>query len=163
MNRCSRRGPHFEAILLEYASLLIKRSSGCSLLQGPFAIPPTVALSKVLSCWGARLAWTAQRELAAQVIRGSNAHKIAFSFLSSVASRGQYNTVLVQAGGSWTRKSTTWPNCRTGSRTSRPMLHVRERADGQRGGAEPNSGMVGGAGAGGGAVGGVFYQGHAVK
>ena len=32
MNQFGLRGPHFEAMLLEHASLLIKRSSGCSLL-----------------------------------------------------------------------------------------------------------------------------------
>jgi len=63
-NQCGKRGPHFEATLREFASLLIKRSSGCCLLQGLFAIPPKVALAKVLSCWaGSRLTWTAQREL----------------------------------------------------------------------------------------------------
>ena len=55
LNQCGKRGPHFEAPLREFASLLIKRSSGCNLLQGPFAIPPTVALARILSCWGARL------------------------------------------------------------------------------------------------------------
>ncbi len=54
------------AILREMASLLIKHLAGCRLLQGPFALPPTVALAtKVLSSWGARLTWTAQREHAA--------------------------------------------------------------------------------------------------
>jgi hypothetical protein len=43
LNQCGRRGPHFEAILREHASLMIKRPSGCRLLQGPLAIPPTVA------------------------------------------------------------------------------------------------------------------------
>jgi hypothetical protein len=32
LNQCGKRGPHFEATLREFASLLIKRSSGCSLL-----------------------------------------------------------------------------------------------------------------------------------
>jgi len=32
MNKCGKRGPHFQALLLEFASLLIKRSSGCRLL-----------------------------------------------------------------------------------------------------------------------------------
>ena len=55
MNQCGRRGPHFEATLREHASLFIKRPSGCRLLQGPFAVPPTVALSKILLVWGTRL------------------------------------------------------------------------------------------------------------
>ena len=50
MNRCGRRGPHFESTLLEFPSLLIKRKSSCCLLQGPFAVPLFVALSKVLNC-----------------------------------------------------------------------------------------------------------------
>ncbi len=83
-NQCGRRGPHFESTLREFAYLLIKRASGCRLLQGPFAIPPTMALNKVLCMWGARLTWTTQRELAAQVIRGVQVHKVAASFLSSV-------------------------------------------------------------------------------
>ena len=32
MNQCGRRGPHFDAILREMASLLIKRPAGCRLL-----------------------------------------------------------------------------------------------------------------------------------
>ena len=59
MNQRGRRGPHFQTMLREFASLLIKRSSGCNLLQGPFALPPTVALAKVLSYWGTILTWTA--------------------------------------------------------------------------------------------------------
>ncbi len=48
MNQCGRRGSHFQSLLLDVASLLVKRSSGCCLLQDPFADPPFVALSKVL-------------------------------------------------------------------------------------------------------------------
>jgi len=83
MNQCGRRGPHFDAILREMASLLIKRPAGCRLLQGPFALPPTVALAKVLSSWGARLTWTAQREHAAQIVKVVEAHKGASVFMSS--------------------------------------------------------------------------------
>ncbi len=32
MNQCGRRGAHFDALFLEFASLLIKRSTGCRLL-----------------------------------------------------------------------------------------------------------------------------------
>ena len=97
MNQCGRRGPHFDAMLREFASLLIKRSSGCSLLQGPFALPPTVTLAKVLSCWGSRLTWTAQREHAAQVIRAVESHKSATSFMSVVQRCG--GTLWRRAGG----------------------------------------------------------------
>ena len=62
---------------------MIRRPSGCRLLQGPFAVPPTVALAKVLSAWGARLTWAAQREHAAQIIRSVETHKAAAAFISS--------------------------------------------------------------------------------
>ena len=65
------------------ASLLIRRPASCRLLQGPFALPPTVALAKVLSSWGARLTWNAQREHAAQIVRVVEAHKSASVFMSS--------------------------------------------------------------------------------
>ncbi len=108
MNQCGRRGPHFEAILREHASILVKRPSGCRLLQGPFAVPPTVALAKVLSAWGARLTWTAQREYATQIIRAVETHKAASDFLeTSVAPRvsglgvgfGQGSPRAIDSGG----------------------------------------------------------------
>ncbi len=111
MNQCGRRGPHFDAMLLEHASLLIKRSSGCSLLQGPFAVPPSVALSKVLSVWGNRITWTAQRELAAQVIRGTESHKSCSAFLSSTAAPVFGGSV---PGGRAGGQRDWLPNCRTG-------------------------------------------------
>jgi hypothetical protein len=83
-NQCGKRGLHYESTLREFASLFIKRASGCRLLQGPLIIPPTVALNKVLSTWGARLTRTTQRELAAQVIRGVQVHKAAATFLKNV-------------------------------------------------------------------------------
>jgi hypothetical protein len=83
MNQCNRRGPHFEAILREHASLMIKRPSGCGLLHGSFAVPPTLAMAKVLSTWGARLTRAAQREHAAQIIRFVEKHKVAATFISS--------------------------------------------------------------------------------
>ena len=89
MNQCGRRGPHFEAILREHASIMINRPSGCRLLQGPLAVPPTVALAKVLAVWGARLTWTSQREYAAQIIRAVETHKAASDFLSFNAALGR--------------------------------------------------------------------------
>jgi hypothetical protein len=56
MNQCELRGPHFDAILREMASPMIRRPAGCRLLRGPFALPPTTAMAKVMSSWGARLA-----------------------------------------------------------------------------------------------------------
>jgi len=108
LNQCGKRGPHFEATLREFASLLIRRSSGCSLLQGPFAIPPKVALTRILNCWGARLSWTVQVELSAHVIRGVEAHKTAASFMLFVAIRG--DNLHVRVGG----QRGSRPNCRTG-------------------------------------------------
>ena len=112
MNQCGKRGPHFQAFLLECASLLIKRSSGCRLLQGPFAAPPSVALSKVLNCWGARLTWAAQKEHAAQVIRGVESRKSAAAFLLSAAGRG--GPVPGFPGGRVGSQRGWYPNCPTG-------------------------------------------------
>ena len=89
MNQFGRRGPHFEATLREHASLLIKRPSGCRLLQGPLAVPPTVALAKVLSAWGTRLTWTAQREYAAQIIKAVETHKAASAFSTAIGGFSQ--------------------------------------------------------------------------
>jgi len=75
MNQCGRRGPHFDVALREHAARLIKRPSRCRLLQGHFAIPPTVALAKVLEAWGSRLTWAAQREYEAQLVRAMQIHK----------------------------------------------------------------------------------------
>ena len=97
-NQCGKRGPHFEATLREFASLLIKRSSGCCLLQGPIAIPPKVALARVLSCRGSRLAWTAQRELAAHVIIGVESHKAAATFLRTAAVRMDPTILVLYLG-----------------------------------------------------------------
>ncbi len=88
MNQCGRRGPHFHALLLEFASLLVKRSSDYCLLLGPFAVPPTVALYKVLNYLGARLTRVAHRkEHVAHVIRGIEALKAVAAFLYSAARR----------------------------------------------------------------------------
>ena len=97
MNLSGRRGPHFDAMLGEFASLLIRRSYGCCLLQGPFLFPLTVALAKVLLCWGSRLMWTALREHVAHVIRTVESHKYAYSFLCNVQRRG--GTPQGRAGG----------------------------------------------------------------
>ena len=95
MNQCGRRGPHFNAVLREHASLLINRPSGYNLLRGPFAVPPTVALAKVLSAWGMRITWTVQREYAAQIVRAVDTHKAAAHFCVSA------NGGSVHAGGTY--------------------------------------------------------------
>ena len=74
MNQLGRRGSHFEVALREHAFLMIKRPSGCRLLQGALTVPHTTALAKVLSAWGADLTWTAQREYAAQIIKAVESH-----------------------------------------------------------------------------------------
>ena len=83
-NQCGRRGLHLDVMLREFASLVMKRSFGCNLFQDPFALPPTDAHAKVLSCWGTRRTWTTQREHVAQVIRAIESHKSLTSFLSYV-------------------------------------------------------------------------------
>jgi hypothetical protein len=85
MNPCGCRDPHFETILVEYTSLLVKRSTDWSLLQGHLMITPTVGLSKVLSYRDATLTWTVQRELDAKVIKGVKSHKNAVAFIFSSA------------------------------------------------------------------------------
>ena len=83
-NQCGRRGPLLEVALKEFASLLIKRSTAWCLLDGPFAVPPSVALFKVLSCCGSRLTWIAQREHVAQVVGAVETPKSTTYFLSIV-------------------------------------------------------------------------------
>jgi hypothetical protein len=92
-------------MLLEFASLLIKCSSGCCLLQGPFALPPTVALAKVLSCRETQLTWTAHRRHVAHVIRAVETHKSAATFMFYV--HGRVNTVSGRAVVNGTCRPTT--------------------------------------------------------
>jgi hypothetical protein len=77
MNQCGRRDSHFDDALREHAARLIKRPSGYRLLHGPFAVPPNVALAKVLETWGSRLTRAAQRECAAQIVRAIQIHTLA--------------------------------------------------------------------------------------
>jgi hypothetical protein len=46
-------------MLKEFATILVTRSGGCSLLHGPFALSLNSALYKILNTWGSRLTWTA--------------------------------------------------------------------------------------------------------
>jgi len=62
LNHLGLRGGHFRAMLKEFATILVTRPGGCSLLQGPFALSINGALHKILNSWGSRLTWTAQRE-----------------------------------------------------------------------------------------------------
>ena len=73
LNHLGMRGPHFQAVLKEFATIMVTRPEGCSLLQGPFALTHSGALHKILRTWGSCLTWTAQREHASQIIRGMQA------------------------------------------------------------------------------------------
>ena len=70
MNHFGLRGSHFNAALREFASQLVMRPNGCSLVSGPFALSLNGALTKILYSWGARLTWYAQRRHAAQILIG---------------------------------------------------------------------------------------------
>ena len=48
MSHFELRGGHFNAVLKEFASLMVMRPSGCSLMKGPFALSLNGALRKVL-------------------------------------------------------------------------------------------------------------------
>jgi hypothetical protein len=79
LNHLGLEGSHFQAVLKEFATILVTKPEGCSLLHGPFALTHTRALHKNLWTWGSRLIWTAQREHASQLVRGMK------SFYDSVA------------------------------------------------------------------------------
>ena len=59
MNHFGLRGGHFNAVLKKFASLLVTRPNGCSLMKGAFTLSMNGALRKVLRSWGSRLTWTA--------------------------------------------------------------------------------------------------------
>ena len=73
LNHLGLRGGHFQAVLKEFATILVTRPGGCTLLQGPFALSINGALLKILNTWGSRLTWTAQREHAAQIVGSMDA------------------------------------------------------------------------------------------
>ena len=62
LNCLGLRGGYFHAMLEDFATILVTMLVGCSLLQGPFALFINGALHKILSTWGSRLTWVAQRE-----------------------------------------------------------------------------------------------------
>ena len=62
LNYFGLRGPHFQAVLKEFATILVTKPEGCSLLNGPFALTHSGALYKIMRTWGSRLTWDAQRE-----------------------------------------------------------------------------------------------------
>ena len=67
------RGLHFQAVLKEFASILVTKPEGCSIKRGPFALTHSGALMKIMGTWGARITWTAQREDASRILRGLHA------------------------------------------------------------------------------------------
>ena len=84
MNHVGLRGGHFNAVLKEFASLLVLHPSGCSLMKGPFALSLNGALKKIINTWGSRLTWTAQRhDVAPQIIASTDTFFSYVSFLSS--------------------------------------------------------------------------------
>jgi hypothetical protein len=73
LNHFGLRGPHFQAALKEFATIVVTRPEGCSLLRGPFALTHAGALHKILRSWGSSLTWATQREHAGQIVRGLQA------------------------------------------------------------------------------------------
>jgi hypothetical protein len=88
LNHMGLRGPHFQALLKEFASILVTKPEGCSLLRGPFALTHSGALKKILGTWGARITWTAQREHAGQILRGLQAFHDGVAFSRGWVGRG---------------------------------------------------------------------------
>jgi hypothetical protein len=70
MNHLVLRGPHFQAVLKDFATFMVTNPEGCSLLQGPFAVSHRGALEKILRAWGSALHWTLQRDHARQKVKG---------------------------------------------------------------------------------------------
>jgi hypothetical protein len=73
LNHFGMRGPHFESILKEFATIVVTRPEGCPLLQGPFALTHSEALHKIPRSWGSCITWTSQREHSSQIVRGMHA------------------------------------------------------------------------------------------
>jgi hypothetical protein len=48
LNHMELRGPHFQAVRKEFASIMVTKPEGCSLLRGPFALTHTGALKKIM-------------------------------------------------------------------------------------------------------------------
>jgi hypothetical protein len=70
LNHFGLRGSHFQAVFKEFATIVVTRPEGCSLLQDAFALTHSGALHKILRSWGSTLTWTAQHEHASQIVRG---------------------------------------------------------------------------------------------
>ena len=51
MNHVGLRGPHFQAILKEFATLVVSNPAGCALLQDSFALTHKRALQIIMRTW----------------------------------------------------------------------------------------------------------------
>ena len=89
LNHLGLRGPHFQAVLKEFATILVTKPEGCVLLKGPFALTHTGALHKILRIWGSRLTWIAQREHANQLVRAMHAFYDSSAFVRLWGGRAQ--------------------------------------------------------------------------
>jgi hypothetical protein len=76
LNQFGLRGPHFQSVLKEFATIVVTRPEECSLLQGPFALTYSAALHKILRTWGSCLTRTSQREQTNKLVRGMHASMI---------------------------------------------------------------------------------------
>jgi len=52
LNHLGLGGPHFQAVFKKFATILVIKPEGCSLLQGSFALTHTGTLDKILISWG---------------------------------------------------------------------------------------------------------------
>jgi hypothetical protein len=84
-NHFGLRGPHFQVVLQEFATLLVAKPGGCPLLKGPFALTHTAAINHILHAWGGTLTWTLQREHAAQLVKGMLSFWDSMSFLGGTS------------------------------------------------------------------------------
>jgi hypothetical protein len=83
MNHLGLRDSHFNAALREFATQLVMRPNGCSIMSGLFALSLNGALRKLLFTWGARLTSTTQRQHASQFLNGMDSFFANASFLSA--------------------------------------------------------------------------------
>jgi hypothetical protein len=90
LNHFELRGPHFQAVLKEFATIMVTKPEGCSLLRGSFALTHSGALHKILRYWGSRLTWTALREHAGQIVRGLQAFYDSAAFVMNWEREGAW-------------------------------------------------------------------------
>ncbi len=82
VNHLCLRGTHFQAILKEFATIVVTNPAGCLLLQGPFALTHRGVLQKIMPRWETLLTWTLQREHVGQIVRGMDSFLACARFLS---------------------------------------------------------------------------------